>query len=851
MIRAPHLIIAALLALPAAIPAGAADGNAARVEAVHVGSTAAGRTLGEDVWGGAPLVGDFVQREPREGAEPTQATEFRVAYDATTLYVHVRAYDREPDKIVQYLMRRDGDAPSDWIRVFVDSYHDKRTAYEFGVNPAGVKRDSYWYNDTNNDNSWDAVWDVTVSRDSKGWTAEFKIPFSQLRFTPSATSTWGFAIVRDIGRLRETDTWPLLSRNANGYVSSFGELGGVSTANAPKGFELTPYTVANLTRQRNGGNPLVSPSALGAAAGVDMRYAVTPGLTLNATVNPDFGQVEADPAVVNLSAFETFFNERRPFFVEGSGNFRFDADCYDGCNNLFYSRRIGRAPQGTGSLPSGDEIYTDSPTQSTILGAAKLTGRVGKYSIGVMHALTQEEFGDVSTLGARAEQVIEPSSSYSVGRVKREFADQSYVGIITTAANRRLPASLSFLPASAYVGGADFDWRGIKKYSLNGFIEGSRVNGSSSAIETLQENSRHQFQRPDLRSDRLDITRTSLSGYSGALAFSKIGGEFTHANSNVYFRSPGFETNDLGFLRRADQIRMNNWFQVRSNTVSKLFRQRGINFNQWASWNFDGNLQNSGVNVNGNATLLNNWQMGGGIRRSFPAHGFDDRLTRGGPGVLVEQDGEEWFWLYSDGRRRFSAGVEGDFGRDGHNSSWQSWYLSTTIRPVPAVMFSLGVQINPSHQDTQWVNNVTDSATHYVFAHIDQQTVNITGRFNYTITPNLSLQLYAQPFVSAGAYNAFKEVVDPRNETYENRYQPYAYSPDVYGSPDFNVKSFRTTNVLRWEYKPGSTLFVVWQQARANFAVPGGFDLGRDVHGIFGVPPQNVFLVKLSYWLNY
>ena len=232
-----------------------------------------------------------------------------------------------------------------------------------------------------------------------------------------------------------------------------------------------------------------------------MRYAVTPGLTLNATVNPDFGQVEADPAVVNLSAFETFFNERRPFFVEGSGNFRFDADCYDGCNNLFYSRRIGRAPQGTGSLPSGDGIYTDSPTQSTILGAAKLTGRVGKYSIGVMHALTQEEFGDVSTLGARAEQVIEPSSSYSVGRVKREFADQSYVGIITTAANRRLPASLSFLPASAYVGGADFDWRGIKKYSLNGFIEGSRVNGSSSAIETLQENSRHQFQRPDLRSD--------------------------------------------------------------------------------------------------------------------------------------------------------------------------------------------------------------------------------------------------------------------------------------------------------------------------------------------------------------
>jgi hypothetical protein len=306
----------------------------------------------------------------------------------------------------------------------------------------------------------------------------------------------------------------LLSRNANGYVSSFGEIGGLSTMNAVKGLELVPYTVANLDRQRTGGNPLINPSALGGAAGLDMKYAVTPGLTLNATVNPDFGQVEADPAVVNLSAFETFFNERRPFFVEGGGNFRFDADCYDGCNNLFYSRRIGRAPQGTGNLPYGDGIYTDSPTQSTILGAAKLTGRVGKYSIGVMHALTQEEFGDVSTLGLRSEQVVEPSSSYSVARVKREFADQSYVGIITTATNRRLPASLSFLPTSAYVGGTDFDWRGIKKYSLNGFIEGSRVNGSASAIETLQENSRHQYQRPDLQSDHLDVMRTSLSGCS-------------------------------------------------------------------------------------------------------------------------------------------------------------------------------------------------------------------------------------------------------------------------------------------------------------------------------------------------
>jgi hypothetical protein len=833
------------------VSAWADAAGAARAEAVHVTATATGPALSEEVWKTAPVVSDFVQREPREGAEPSQTTEFRVAFDATTLYVKVRAYDREPERITTYLARRDQDLPSDWIRVLVDSYHDRRTAYEFAVNPSGVKQDRYWFNDNNNDASWDAVWDVVVTRDRQGWTAEFKIPFSQLRFTPAEATTFGFAVSRDIGRLRETSTWPLLSRNANGYVSSFGELGGLSTAASSKRLEVMPYTVASLTRQPTDGNPLLSAAGGSGAVGMDLKYAVTPGLTLTATVNPDFGQVEADPAVVNLSAFETFFNERRPFFVEGSGNFRFDADCYDGCNNLFYSRRIGRAPQGMDSLPSGDGIYTDAPSNSTILGAAKLTGRIGKYSIGLMHAMTQEEFADVSTFGARSDQAVEPSTSYSVARVKREYANQSYIGMIGTVTNRRLNDTLSFLPSSSYVGGADFDWRVRRFYSLNGFVEGSRVNGAPAAIEALQENNRHLFQRPDLRAAHLDVTRTSLSGYAGAIAFNKIGGEYVHSNSYLYFRSPGFDTNDLGFLRRADQIRQGHWLQLRSNTVTKWFRQRSINFNQWASWDYDGDLQYAGMNVSGNVTFLNNWQAGVGAFQPLPRRGFDDRLTRGGPGVISEGAPEQWFFVYSDNRRKFSAGLEGDWGSDNHHSSWQSWYPSITVRPIPAVMFSLAVQINPSQQDSQWVNNVTDTTTHYVFAHIDQRTVNITSRFNYTITPNLSVQLYAQPFISAGSYQGFKEVADARSDTYEGRYTPFDYPADVYGNPDFNVKSFRTTNVLRWEYRPGSTLFVVWQQARENDAVPGGFSFGRDARAIFGVPPHNVFLVKLAYWLNY
>jgi hypothetical protein len=762
----------------------------------------------------------------------------------------VRGYDHEPDKIVSYLTRRDDDSPCDRIRVFIDSYHDRRTAYEFAVNPDGVKQDRYWFNDTNSDVSWDAVWDVSVSRDRLGWVAEFRIPFSQLRFTPADTNTFGFAVSRDVGRLKETYTWPLLARSANGYVSSFGELAGVTTGGTPKRLELAPYTVTNLTKQPAGGNPLAKSSAAGAALGLDVKYAVTSGLTLSASINPDFGQVEADPAVVNLSAFETFFNERRPFFVEGSGNLRFDADCYDGCNNLFYSRRVGRAPQGTGSLPYGDGIYTDPASQTTILGAAKLTGRVGRYAIGIMQAMTQEEFADVSAQGVLTKQSVEPSTSYSVARVRREFSDQSYIGIIATATNRRLNPNLNFLSDSAYVGGADFDWRLRRRYSFNGFVEGSRISGDPAAITAIQQNGRHFFQRPDLTSTYLDVARTSLSGYAGALAFNKIGGEYIHSNSYVYLRSPGFDTNDLGFLRRADQIREGHWLQVRSNKVTRWFRQRTINFNQWTSWNFDGDLQFGGGNINGNVSFINNWQAGGGMSFPLPRRGFDDRVTRGGPGIVSEGAPERWFWLYSDNRRRISAGIEGSLGRDGHGSSWTALDPSLTVRPIPAVMFSLGVHYNGNRADSQWVNNLTDTATHYVFGRLEQTTASLTGRFNYTITPNLSLQLYAQPFVSAGSYGAFKEILDARSDDYDSRYKPFPYSDAVYGNPDFNVKSFRTTNVLRWEYKPGSTLFVVWQQARENDLVPGGFQFGRDAHAIFGVPPHNVFLVKLSYWLN-
>jgi hypothetical protein len=798
------------------------------------------------VWQAASPADAFKQREPTEGADPSQRTEFRVAYDASTLHVKVRAYDTEPEKIVGYLTRRDADSPSDWIHVLVDSYHDRRTAYEFAVNPAGVKRDSYRFNDNNDDDGWDAVWDVTVTRDSDGWSAEFHIPLSQLRFTPGESTTFGLAVARKIGRLNETSTWPLLARSATGYVSLFGELTGLAMTASPKRLELAPYTVATLARQPTAGNPLLDATAPGAKAGLDMKYALTPGLTLTATINPDFGQVEADPAVVNLSAFETFFNERRAFFVEGSGAFRFDSDCLGAPCTTLYSRRIGRAPQG--ELPSGTDIFSEAPLQTTILGAAKLTGRVGRFAVGLMQALTQEETGTVLESGRMFERPVEPLTNYTVARVRRDFANQSAIGGIATLTQRRLTANLRSLADTAFVGGLDWDLRFKRVYGATGYWAASTVRGTTDAVSALQQTSRHYFQRPGAESFALDESRTSLNGSSGRIGITKIGGSRLRFNANVGYMSPGWEVNDLGYLQRADQRWAANWLQLRSETPTRRFRQRYLNFNHWTSWNADGDRVAAGSNVNGNVELTNNWRTGGGLGRDWQV--FDDRLTRGGPGGLSADYTFFWSSLNSDDRRVVRFNLFNGGGRNRQGSWHRDHEFEVTYRPTTALVLTPGIRLNRRVRDDQWVGQVEGTSTpHYAFARLDQTTLAFTARVNYTLSPDLSLQLYAEPFASGGGYTGFKELVDGRHRDYQGRYAPFDYSGG--SSPDFNVRSFRTTNVLRWEFRPGSTVFVVWQQAREGSASFGNFRFGRDFGGVFRSPARNVFLVKMAYWLNY
>ena len=846
----PRLLhrLAGASALCLSVTVSTAEAQSAPTGPVSASAIRVDGDLTEDVWSRAQPIVDFIQREPAEGAAPSQRTEARVAFDDETIYIAVRAFDSDPSAIKAFLTRRDVWSASDWVRVYIDSYHDRRTAYSFAVNPVGVKLDTYHYNDNNTDDSWDAVWDVAVSRDAEGWRAEFRIPLSQLRFSAGGDGRLGFAVARNLARVNETSTWPLISRGAVGWVSSFGDLTGVSRSSGVKRLELVPYTLGQMqTRPSQPNNPLQHNPDPSGSVGADLKYAVTPALSLAATVNPDFGQVEADPAVVNLSAFEVFFQERRPFFVEGSGNYAFECrDC-----NLFYSRRIGRVPRGAPALETGE--FMARPDQSTILGAAKLTGRAGGFSLGVMAAATQEEVADIAFgpgldgaggVRARRQETVEPQAFYSVSRAKREFANQSSLGFMLTTTTRQIPEVMTFIPTGATTGGADFDWRFGKRWGLNGYLAGSHVTGSPAAINALQRSTVHSFQRPDADHVELDPLADSLSGHSGGINFNKLGGLRTRGNVGIGYKSPGFDPNDVGFTRRVDQIPQNSWLQIRWDVPNRYVRTTRINFNQWSTHNFAGDRLDLGFNFNAHWTFQNQWNTGFGV--NLNTDGFDDRLTRGGPGGRHNGNINSWQYLNTNDRKVVSLVWNSNFGNDRRGSRWWNVEPRVVVRPVSALSAEFGVAYTNSIADAQWVSNLGEGAgARYVFGRLLQETTSLTTRFNYTVTPTLSIQLYAQPFVSAGVYDGYKQLVQPKAD-YDQRYAPYDYA----GNADFNVLSFRTTNVLRWEYKPGSTFFVVWQQGREGFTQRGIANFGRDFNDLFATPSSNTLLVKLAYWFN-
>ena len=803
------------------------------------------------VWATAQRIDDFTQFDPKPNGAATHRTEFRVAYDDKNLYAFVRMYDPHPDSILHALSRRDQRGPSDQIKLVIDSYHDRRSGFEFCVNPDGVKRDFSMSDDGNEDASWDGIWDVATAVDSLGWTAEFRIPLSQLRYPAADQHVFGFGVWRDIERYKERDAWPDYDPRKSGLSSQLGDLVGLTGLTSARRVEAAPYTVTkNVEKLSDAG---IYSRAQQTTIGGDLKLGVTPNVTIDATVNPDFGQVEADPAVVNLTAFETFFAERRPFFVEGTSLYQFALNCYivvDCSTNegLFYSRRIGRTPSLLGT-------YGDNGTaQATpITAAAKVTGRTEQgLSFGVLDAVTPRVPGV-------AGQTVEPGANYAVVRAQQDWdAGRTGLGIIATGVDRTLdPSTAPYLHRNAYALGANFRQRfANNNYELDAQVAGSQVNGSAAAILATQENSVHYYQQPGAGAG-VDSTRTSLGGYEAQLKFGKYGGGITRFESSIVRLSEGFDVNDLGYLRRADITDWSTWASLVFKDPTSWYRWAQLNANHWLKYNGAGDKIDHGVNVNGHVGLtgvLENWDahLGGTVANVTST--VCDRCTRGGP-VLRESAGFfPWGGINTDSRQTVSGGIWFNYGiTDGGRSYSTSYspYLNIKAGTRFTTSFSFGYSTNVN--DSQWFGNFTDSATnvtHYAFGHLDQTTVSASARVNYTATPNLTFEFYAAPFVSNGTYTNLRQVsATPEAANYLDRFAPYTIPAG--NDVQFKYAQLRTNSVVRWEYSPGSTLFVVWQHGREDSeSLASTRTWVSDFNGLLDLHPENTFLVKLAYWIT-
>ena len=829
------------------------------------------------VWQKVEWSGDFVQREPYEGKPPSQQTAFKIMYDDHNLYVLIRAFDDEPDKIERRVTRRDA-FEGDWVEINIDSYFDHRTAFSFTLTAAGVKGDEAISDDGNNwDTNWDPIWYGKASVDEEGWLAEYRIPYSQLRFAQKDVHTWGIQVTRRFFRAQERSVWQFIPQKTGGWVSYFGELQGIKGIQPPRRIEVLPYSVADISRyQKEQGNPFADGQNSRYSGGLDAKIGLSSDLTLDVTVNPDFGQVEADPSEINLSAFETFFEEKRPFFIEGQNIMDFRLMGGDGGfsnDRLFYTRRIGSAPSYSPDLQ--DNEYLDQPDNSSISTALKLTGKTSNgWSIGILDAITEQENAVIALHGQQRKMAVEPMTNYFIGRVQKDFHDgNTSIGGMLTATNRNIKDDhLNFLNRSAYSGGFDLrhQWDN-KTYSLDFRTAFSNIQGDAESITNAQESSARYFQRPDAGYLDFDPTRTSMSGHGGYLSFNKGGKSAVRYSVGGMWRSPGLELNDLGYMRQADRIMQYSWLGYRITEPFSIFRRLNINLNQWAGWNFGGETVFAGGNINGGGELKNYWQIWGGI--GWEGMNLSTSSLRGGPAMKFPGQINQWYDLGTDSRKSLQFGFGGfNSWTQGTDTRYHNVRVSVSFRPGNAASIRLSPFLDINKDELQYIQESDmNGEARYLFGKIDQKTIGMTLRLNYSVTPTLSIQYYGQPFVSAGEYAAFKRITAPRADLYEHRYHEFTSTEISYDQqgevyqidensdgqvdysieqPNFNFRQFRSNLIVRWEYIPGSTMYLVWSQSRTGFTSDGQFSFQRDLDRLFNVYPNNVFLIKISRWFS-
>ncbi|MEO8194080.1 MAG: DUF5916 domain-containing protein [Gemmatimonadales bacterium] len=866
----------------------------------RTGSVSIDGKLDESAWAAATPIGELIQSSPNEGKAPSEKTELRVLYDDGAIYVGARMFDSMGPKGVRAVLTRrdqlltDNSLTSDKIALVFDPFHDKNTRMWFELNPLGVKGDH-----ANGDNSFDPVWDGATTVDSLGWVAEFRIPLSQLRFSRDSAQVWGMQVWRSIDRLNENDMWAFWRNNEYGGPAYFGTLQGMAITSQPRQIELVPYVTSRAKMERVPGNdPFHSNREMDYRAGADLKVNVTSNLTLDATVNPDFGQVEVDPAVVNLSVFETTFSEKRPFFISNSQYFSTGGfSCYF-CNNvsslsLIYTRRIGRSPQLAGLVGSRAQ-FMDATDATTILGAAKVTGRTkGGLTVGLLDAVTNRETATFRLDGSSTNetQEIEPLTNYFIGRLRKDFrGGATRIGTIGTLVNRSLDNEDEVQRLRRRAGAIGFDvdhhWSN-RAYALNIQTALTGIEGDSAAIRRAQQSSARYYQRVgrEETSDGLfdtnyDPTRTSLNGYGFYARVSKETGDWLWETTQNW-RSPGFEANDMGVLSRSDYKWMLANVARQWTVPGSWYRFLWMAAGAQQQFNFEGDRTDLDIHSNISATLKNYWNVG--VFNIYRPNYYDERLTRGGPTVTHYGYNFYSLNLNGDSRRRLVWGMNVNYvlpvGTD--EGGRAAFYPSLTFKPSSSTSISVSPSYDHDFTAQQFITSLSDPATpagfggrRYVFGRLEQKTFSMDTRVNATFTPNLTLQLFAQPFLASGHYTNFKEFAKPKSgdmtlygrdngstitkDTNAPGGTLYTVDPDgngaaapfSFGNPDFNIRSLRGTAVMRYEYRPGSTIFFVWTQQREGFDSLGDFDFSRDRSALFRDRPTNVFQVKATYWLG-
>ncbi|MCX6120823.1 MAG: DUF5916 domain-containing protein [Ignavibacteriales bacterium] len=821
--------------------------------------------LDDACWKTGEWAGDFTQWVPREGAKPSQPTQIKILYDDKNIYVAIRAFDSEPDKIIRKAGRRD-ELNGDIVGINFDSYHDHRTGFEFDVTSAGQKIDLMLTNPSNADYNWNAVWYVKTGMEDSAWTAEYEIPLSQLRYSSDSEQVWGMHCWRWIDRLQEESDWEVQSSTGPGMLYQFGELHGIKELPQSRRIEIMPYALGKLkTFKSEPGNPFADKGrSLFRNLGLDAKIGLSSNFTADLTINPDFGQVESDPSVMNLTAFETFYEEKRPFFLEGKNIFSFDVDDA----SIFYSRRIGHSPNYTPTLGSNE--FLDFPDNTTILSAAKVSGKTSDgLAVGILQSLTANEQAKINSSGEDRNVGVEPLTNYLIARVQKDFSEgNTMLGGILTSTNRFIKDShLEFMNHNAYTGGIDLlHYWNDKEFFIDAKLVGSTINGSTESIRILQNSSARYYQRPDVDHFNFDSTRTELSGYGGRIRIGKGSIGLWRYSTGIHWRSPGLDLNDMGYMQTTDIVEQENAISYFVNQPVSIFRTYSIGLEQFNNWDYGMNHLYSGGKLSIYLEFLNNWAIS--TSANFTGQALDTHILRGGSAMLVPAIWSHSFYVRTDPSEKIFFDFTTNASLSNNKSSQYILIQpGISVMPINTLKITMSVNYSDNLNNLQYIDTKSvNGDKKYILGKIKQQTIGATFRIDYNITTELSIQYYGSPFATVGKYSDFKSVTNPKAAEYNDRYSilnpvfngnNYEISENniaqvnySFGNPDFNFSQLRSNLVLRWEYRPGSQIYFVWSQDRTNYIMPGNTSVYNAVGDLGNVYPNNIFLIKINYWFS-